>query len=198
MRSSEHKHTIIVVTTNCIVSYYISGVHYHSNWLNLVIYIYNIPPTWAAFGKSICPECKCRGFKSHLRQLIFHLSQVPVFLSFFLSFHLKYRIGSKNSPECIFSTEFLKVNFRGKYTCSSRWTGNNYFQRNWRAEKSILHRWKVLLLDAGDDVVATMDDLETAGISLREVQVVVIFFWWPNWHFPHEATGLKRLVHGYK
>ena len=31
--------------------------------------------------------------------------------------------------------------------------------------------------NGGDDVVATMDDLETAGIPLREVQVVVIFFW---------------------
>ena len=63
--------------------------------------------------------------------------------------------------------EFWKGNFRGK---------SRTLNRNWRADKSILHRWKILLSDAGD-VVATMDDLETADISLREVQVVVIFFW---------------------
>ena len=48
----------------------------------------------------------------------------------------------------------------------------------------------IIVGDAGD-VVASMDDLETAGISQREV---IIFFWWPNGHFPHETTGLKRLT----
>ena len=50
-----------------------------ASWADLVV---------AQLVRASVRSAECRWFKSHLRQLIFHLPQVPVFLSFF-SFHLK-------------------------------------------------------------------------------------------------------------
>lgn len=36
---------------------------------------------------------------------------------------------------------------------------------------------KSIIVRDARDVVASMDDLETAGISLRVVKVILIFFW---------------------
>ena len=62
--------------------------------------------------------------------------------------------------------------------------------------------------------MASIDDLETAGISLTEVQdsmddvettvmsitELIIFFGRPTGRFSHKATGLKSLniLHGYR
>ena len=48
----------------------------------------------------------------------------------------------------IHQSGFFQVNFwrRILKVNSARWTGNNYFQRNWRVEKSILHRWKSIIV----------------------------------------------------
>ena len=60
--------------------------------VNLFIQVYEMfdldPPSWAALVAQLVRasvrSVECRGFKSHLRQLIFHFPQVPVFLSFFI------------------------------------------------------------------------------------------------------------------
>ena len=83
------------------------------------------PASWVALIAQLVRASvrskECRGFKSHLRQLIFHFFllpqvHVPVFLSFFLSFHLKSSCISK-AYSAVWSVEAF-VHIQNIYTCN--------------------------------------------------------------------------------